>query len=171
MNPRSSLPIWDTKTLLVHRMSARKANRISPILVGTCPLPSSGVGVSIYSSVVWADPVSCFDWQRGTAGRLCDPRASALRPYRFRFTLLEASCLVKSPSSPAGERGLVDREAPEGETMWGEQKAQPLSTRPPPRSLSSRLGSYAVHLCETVLKVPAPTKLPAGCPCDLSWRL
>lgn len=122
MNPRSSLPILDTKTLLVHRMSARKANRISPILVGTCPLPSSGVGVSISCSVVWVDSVSCFEQQRGRAGRLCDPRASASRPYSFHFTLLEARCLVKSPSSPAGERGLVEREAPKGESPCRESR-------------------------------------------------
>lgn len=87
--------------------------------------------------------MSCFDQQRGRAGRLCDPRASASRLYSFRFTLLEARCLVKHPSSPAGERGLVEREAPEGESMWREQKAQ----HPRPPVVFPATSAHMLYIC------------------------
>lgn len=174
MNPRSSLLILDTKTLLVHRMSARKATRISPILVGTCPLSSSGAGVSISSSMVWADLVSCFDQQRGTSVRLCDPRTSALRPFTASVSpSWKPAAMWKVPALLLAREALW-RVTPEGKRPCGESRRPsrpPPPCTPSPRSLSSHFGSYAVHLCKAVLEAPASAKLPAGCPCDLSWCL
>ena len=147
MNPRSSLLILDTKTLLVHRMSARKTTRVSPILVGTCPLSSSGAGVSISSSAVWADLVSCFDQQRGTSVRLCDPGP---QPWGLlQLPSWKPAAMWKVPALPLVREALWRVRLPRVRDHVGraEGPAAPLTPPPPPPVVFPAASAHMLYIC------------------------